>query len=129
MSSEITPRKFIFPRKSLENFRRNSEETPRTTSSSEKSSEYTEGGLPRNILMDFPMVQSLEVPTKRSSEFSSGISEERGPRIIPRNSLSVYFDDLFRGNVRRKFSRVHFLGISKKIYFFKLKFLNFNSKI
>ena len=68
--------------------------------------------------MDFPMVQSSEVPTKCSSEFSSGISEERGPRKIPRKSLSVYSDDLFRGNVRRKFPRVHFPGISKKLFFF-----------
>ena len=104
--SDGIPRKRIF------------EETPRTTSSSKKFSEYTEGGLPRNISMDFPMVQSLEVPTKRSSELSSGIFEERGPRKIPRISPSVYSDDLFRGNVRRKFPRVHFLGISKKLIFF-----------
>ncbi|KAF3589024.1 hypothetical protein F2Q69_00031122 [Brassica cretica] len=90
-SSEITPRKFIFPRKSLGNFRRNSEETPRTTSSSERSSEYTEGELPRDISMDFLMVQSSEVPTKCSSEFSSGISEERSPGKIPRKeSLGIF---------------------------------------
>ncbi|KAF2615433.1 hypothetical protein F2Q70_00013603 [Brassica cretica] len=37
--------------------------------------------------MDFPMIQSSEVPTKCSSEFSSGISEERSPRKIPRNEF------------------------------------------
>ncbi|WZZ25580.1 hypothetical protein YC2023_008981 [Brassica napus] len=35
--------------------------------------------------MDFPMVQSSEVPTKCSSEFSSGISEERSPQKILKN--------------------------------------------
>ena len=78
-SSEITPRKFIFPNPSeiSDGILRKwiSEETPRTTSSSERS------------------------------------------RKIPRKSPSVYSDYLFRGNVRQKFSRVHFLGISKKIIF------------
>ncbi|KAF3512063.1 hypothetical protein F2Q69_00004209 [Brassica cretica] len=37
------------------------------------------------------MVQSSEVPTKCSSEFSSEISEERVPRNIPRNeSLGIF---------------------------------------
>ena len=122
-SSEITPRKFIFPRKSLGNFRRNSEEmnfreTPRTTSSSERSLEFTDGGLPRDISMDFPMVQSSEVPTKYSSKFSSGISEERRPRKIPRKSPSVYSDDFFRGIVRRKFPRVLFpRNFGKNLFF------------
>nr|VDD06804.1 unnamed protein product [Brassica oleracea] len=66
-------------------------ETPRITSSSEQSSEYTEGELPRDISKEFPMVQSSEVPMKCSSEFSSGISEERSHRKIPRNeSLRIF---------------------------------------
>ncbi|KAF2592604.1 hypothetical protein F2Q70_00044360 [Brassica cretica] len=90
MSSEITPRKFIFPRKSLGIFRWNSEETNFRGNSEDHqfvgkllgiyrgrtSSRYFDG------LSD---VQSSEVPTKCSSEFSSGISEERSPRKIPRN--------------------------------------------
>ena len=46
----------------------------------------------------------------RGTELSEN-SEERVPRYIPRKkSLGI-----FRGNVPRKFPRVHFLGISKKI--------------
>uniref|UniRef100_A0A0D3BLD0 Uncharacterized protein n=1 Tax=Brassica oleracea var. oleracea TaxID=109376 RepID=A0A0D3BLD0_BRAOL len=95
------------PRKFPTEFRGN--KFPRTTSSSESSSEYTEGELPRDISMDFPMVQSSEVPTKCSSEFSSGISEELSPRKIPRNeslgifrgrSPSVYSEENFLGNFR-----------------------------
>ena len=79
------------------------------------SSEYTEGGLPRNISMEFPMVQSSEVPTKCSSEFSSGISEERGPRKFSENSKkhslgfffkipTTYSEEKVVGNFRGCFS-------------------------
>ncbi|KAF3576808.1 hypothetical protein DY000_02029847 [Brassica cretica] len=69
------------------NFRGNSEDHQFVG----KVLEYTEGELPRDISMDFPMVQSSEVPTKCSSEFSSGISEERSPRKIPRaESLGIF---------------------------------------
>ena len=115
-----------------------SEETPKTTSSSEKSSEYTEGRLPRNISMDFPMVQSSEVPTKRSSEFSSGISEERGRRKIPRNLAlgkyrgtvpryipTTYSKEMFVGNFRGCISSEFRKKLIFKFFFFKLKFLKF----
>ncbi|KAF3516416.1 hypothetical protein DY000_02062969 [Brassica cretica] len=75
--------------------------------------------------MDFPMVQSSEIPTKYSSEFSSENSEERVPRKIPRNGSlrifrgtcpSVYSEE--RGpsvyseeDVPRYIPRVQFLGI------------------
>ncbi|KAF3522915.1 hypothetical protein F2Q69_00048920 [Brassica cretica] len=49
------------------------------------------------------MVQSSEVPTKRSSEFLSGISEERSRRKIPRNeSLGI-----FRGMSPSVYSEEH----------------------
>ena len=51
--------------------------------------------------MDFPMVQSSEVPTKYSSEFSSENSEERVPQKIPRNV------------VPRHIPREKFLGINR----------------
>ncbi|KAF2617567.1 hypothetical protein F2Q68_00039588 [Brassica cretica] len=106
MSSEITPRKFVFPRKSLGNFRRNSEENKfRGNSEDNKfvgrflgiyrgtpSSEYFDG---------IPMVQSSEVSTKYSSECSSGISEERGPRKIPRNFFPSEISEELAGSSLR----------------------------
>ncbi|KAF3518783.1 hypothetical protein DY000_02059384 [Brassica cretica] len=166
-SSEITPRKLIFPRKSLGNFRRNSEELNfrgnsedhqfvgkvlgiyqgRTSSGyfdglsdvtvlgssdemflgifigkfpgtepSENSEEcvrrYIPRNVPRNLHREMPRNGALG---KFRRMCPSVYSEEFVPRYIPRN-LSL---GIFRGNVRRKFPRVHFLGISKINNFFK----------
>uniref|UniRef100_A0A0D3AWM7 Uncharacterized protein n=1 Tax=Brassica oleracea var. oleracea TaxID=109376 RepID=A0A0D3AWM7_BRAOL len=83
-SSEIIPRNFFFPRKSLGIFRRNSEEIPRITSLSEISSKYTEGELRRDI----------------SSE-----GHEHVPRYIPRNmSLGIFRGKVSLGIFRGKVS-------------------------
>ena len=115
-----------------------SEETPRTTRSSKKSSEYTEERLPRNISMDFPMVQSSEVSTKRSSECSSGISEERGPRKIPRNQALGKFRGIVPRFIPKNYSEEMFVGnfrgsisseFRKKLKFLKFKFENIKLKL
>ena len=86
--------------------KQNSEETPRTQSSSEGSSEYTEGRLPRNISMEFrwsnprkfrrniPRNVYREIPRNfcpsENSEELSSLGKFRGisvPRKIPRNFL------------------------------------------
>ncbi|KAF2620202.1 hypothetical protein F2Q68_00038629 [Brassica cretica] len=75
--------------------------------------------------MDFPMVQSSEVPTKRSSEQSSGISEELRPRKIPRNCAlgkfrgripSEYSEEGFPRNIPRNESLGIFRGTCPSVY-------------
>ncbi|WZZ26255.1 hypothetical protein YC2023_009656 [Brassica napus] len=94
--------------------------------------------VPRNFYREFPRNRALG--KFRGTEPSEN-SEEQSPRKIPRNeslgkfrgmSPSVYSEEevpryiprkkslsIFRGNVPRKFPRVHFLGISKKLIFFQ----------
>ncbi|KAF3508482.1 hypothetical protein F2Q69_00005078 [Brassica cretica] len=67
--------------------------------------------------MDFPMVQSSEVPTKCSSELSSGISEELSPRKIPRNEslLGIFRGMNSSGSLPRKFSMTIPRNISSEL--------------
>ncbi|KAF3593807.1 hypothetical protein DY000_02023072 [Brassica cretica] len=99
MSSEITPQKFHFPRKSLGIFRRNSEETNFRGNSEDHQFVGNLLGIYRGrTSSEF----TSEVPTKCSLEFSDD------PRKIPRNkSPSVYSEE----HVPRYIPRVHFLGI------------------
>ena len=82
----------------------NSEETPRTPSSSEGSSEYTEGRLPRNISMEFrwsnPRKFRRNIPRNVHREFPRNLAlgKFRGksfPRKIPRN----FFPSEFRKKI------------------------------
>ncbi|KAF2587478.1 hypothetical protein F2Q70_00036031 [Brassica cretica] len=99
-SSEITPRKFIFPRKSLGVFRRNSEETNFRGNSEDHQFVGKLLGIYRGRTSS---ESTSEVPTKCSSEFSSGISDEMNPRKIPRNkSLGI-----FRGMSPSVYSEEH----------------------
>ncbi|KAF3515481.1 hypothetical protein DY000_02061552 [Brassica cretica] len=122
-SSEITPRKFIFPRKSLGNFRRNSEEMNFQGNSEDhkfvgkvlgiyrgkNSSGYFDG------LSDGPILGSSDemflgifIGNFRGTEPSENF-EERVPRYIPRKeslgifrgrSPSVYSEEMFVENFR-----------------------------